>query len=683
MSAEGQCGSHFSYMEVQFICDTSVGGARVNTVKYEADECWWGVDISTIYACPGMVSSTSSPSTSTSSSTASVTSLPSTSSFSTAFPPSSTSAPSITSSYALSTSSPALHISCHTPGYNLTAISQSDLLYWDPVHDIQYWFHVCGAVQEPQCTGVSTAELCQRLSNGIYIQSFPHHNSTYYDLWNYPPLTYMLNGATDEGCGDHQSMEVQFYCDGQVAEVVSITSDDSQCQWIIQVYTMYACPNGPPSSSSAVVVPSSTSAPPTSPASPTSSSSCSSWPEDNNPCSSSSSSSRVEPALSSSSSPAYINCYTPGYDLTPIRQQDLTYFDSQLDTLYTMRVCGAVLSPNCQFDGLQTELCQQFSNGTIVSAVPHNESGFYHLFDSPLEYSVEAEAECGVQVFNVFLYCNQTVDGAVVQSIRAVDNGCSWTVTILTPYACAGRPSLSSSSSPLQPFFPLSSSSSSSPPSPRIICSTPGYDLSSIQQRDLVYFDTQSQVLYTIRPCGAVLSPNCQFSGNQTELCQQYSNGSITSAFPHNYSTPYPLQYISDQLLSYNLLTTTDSSVCHYEQFLNVEFECNMNVTGASILFVVRYPNECGYQVYIETQYACPGMVIPTSPSSTGVQVTPCANRYVDLSPLAYSNDLTYLADESMIFLLHPCSYVAFAGCYGASLCVVSGAGNVTPSGGL
>ena len=211
-------------------------------------------------------------------------------------------------------------------------------------------------------------------------------------------------------------------------------------------------------------------------------------------------------------------------------------------------------------------------------------------------------------------------------------------------------------------------------------CSTPGYDFSLIRQSDLVYFDPRLQLLYTFRPCGAVLSPNCNFNSSRTELCQQFTNGTSVSAWPHDASLPYPLERVDDSLLDYQLTRPIDAPGCYNQSYIDVEFACNPNVTSAQLLFVNYVAEVCGWQLYVETRYACPALYASSSSSSsssTGPQVTPCANALVNVWPLSYQTDLVYMSNNAL-FILHPCSPVYFAECEGASLCLISGLGNVT-----
>ena len=278
---------------------------------------------------------------------------------------------------------------------------------------------------------------------------------------------------------------------------------------------------------------------------------------------SSSSLSTAAPALSSSSS-SYISCSTPGYDLTPIQQQDLEWVDQDAWITYTIRPCGPVLSAECQSNdsSTQTELCQQYVNGTTVSAFPRQLSQYYPLAASPLVYLLKGEDRCGAlwSYLEVLFDCNTTVSGAVLDHVEYEADLCWWTVHISTPYACPGLvplPSSSSSAAALSstaqyisstssPSIASSTSESSSTPVPAlsssssssayISCYTPGYDLTPIREQDLEWTDQDAWITYTIRPCGAVLSSSCQFDDNttQTELCQQYVNGTTVSAFPHD-----------------------------------------------------------------------------------------------------------------------------------------------------
>ena len=145
-------------------------------------------------------------------------------------------------------------------------------------------------------------------------------------------------------------------------------------------------------------------------------------------------------------------------------------------------------------------------------------------------------------------------------------------------------------------------------------------------------------------------------------------------------SLPYDLQRVDDQLLSYELVVGGGDRQCYDQQYVSVMFGCNQNVTDATVAFVEYVSAVCGWQIYIETQYACPGMWASSSSSSsssTGPRVTPCANGQVDLFPLSYQTDLSYMANNAL-FIVHPCLYVYFAECDGASLCLISGRGNVT-----
>ena len=112
-----------------------------------------------------------------------------------------------------------------------------------------------------------------------------------------------------------------------------------------------------------------------------------------------------------------------------------------------------------------------------------------------------------------------------------------------------------------------------------------------------------------------------------------------------------------------------------------MEFACNLNVSDARVVSVDYVSEVCGWQLYIDTRYACPNQLpyssSSSSSSSTGPIVRPCANAQVDVYPLSYQTDLAYMSDNAL-YILHPCLYVYFAECEGASLCLVSGAGNVT-----
>ena len=401
--------------------------------------------------------------------------------------------------------------------------------------------------------------------------------------------------------------------------------------------------------------------------------------------SSSSTASRLVPSSTSSSSPSSVaSCFSPYYDLTAI-QHDLSYYDSTSSAFYTIHPCGAVQSASCQFGGSQTELCQQFTNGTTASAFPHDPSLPY-ILQSPGQSQVSYQFNLSDAVGDitgsllVYFVCDLGVMDAAVLSLQHDPSLDSWFVLIETQYACLGvRPSSSSTASRLVPSSSSSSSpapctincpsssSSSSSPSNQFSCSAPGYDLSPLRQSDLVYFDSTSLILYTIRPCGAVLSPNCQFGGVQTELCEQFDNGTITSAFPHYPSSQYSLLELSEGLLQYSSPNTG------YDTEIIVQFNCSTDVSGAVVTAVEHIGTD--WEVSIDTLYACPGLV--PSPSSTGPSVTPCANNIVDVSILSSQADLTYLVDDSL-FLLHPCSFLSFTECFGASLCLISGQGNVT-----
>ena len=637
------CGDVTLYMVVSLVCNATVGSAVVSRVGYDScgcDACSWRVEIGTPYACAGPSASNRTSSSSSSTRFISSTSAP-------------TSAPVLVSS----SSSWSSNVSCATPGYDFSPLFGLDFTYVDPYTGTLYSVSPCGAVQSTLCQfGGMQSELCQQFSNGTVASAFPHSPSQSYNLS--AQLQYSLSRSV---CGDVTLyMVVSLVCNATVGSaVVSRVGYDScgcdACSWRVEIGTPYACAgpsasNRTSSSSSSTRFISSTSAPTSAPVS----------------------------ISSSSSSLSRVSCSTPGYDFTSIRSLDLPYFNSSAGILYTVHPCGAVVSPLCQFGGTQTELCAQLGNGTVTSVLPHKPSQYYDVFgvSGQWAYIVGVGGCGGSGLLEVSLVCNMSVSAAVVNYVRYDDcdcGSCWWHVEIATQYACPNMLPAFSSSSPAS--YPQSSSSSSL--SPRMLCSmTAGYDLSPIEQQDLVFYDAKQQVLYTFRPCGPVLSPLCQFDNNQTELCQQFSNGTVASAFPHNASLPYALQY-SDGLLSYDFGTGgTDNATCGYgNQSLSVEFGCDLG-TVATISSVQYTSDTCGWSVVVDTMYACPGVWFSSS-SSTGPRVTPCANNQVDLLPLSSETDLTLMTDDAL-FILHPCSSVRFAECAGASLCLITGNGNVT-----
>ena len=290
-----------------------------------------------------------------------------------------------------------------------------------------------------------------------------------------------------------------------------------------------------------------------------------------------------------------LTCGSYGYDFGGLANIDFEYHNTSNNYVYQVNVCGPITSGFCA--GMGASFCQLHTDGSISVAAWYK-PGIDPITWTVLPNGIQSSSSngnysgcAGPRSGTVVLQCSTVAfHMTVLETVQ-----CLYQATIYTSLACGvPKGSISPATAAVGETYQWNT------------CGADLFDLSWLNNVDLVYTVPNAAISYFWRPCSNINQTPCQ-SVQPTTFCQ------VASTDPHSlYSlgngvtneTPSPLT-ISGVLMQMHVGTPLLTPKCEvYNRIANIWLVC---VSSATIpTMIVSEPVGCHYTAFVYTHTVCP-----------------------------------------------------------------------------
>ena len=291
----------------------------------------------------------------------------------------------------------------------------------------------------------------------------------------------------------------------------------------------------------------------------------------------------------------HLTCGSYGYDFSGLANIDFQHRNTSNSCVYQVNVCGPITSGFCA--GLGASFCQLHVDGSI-SVVAWYKPGIDPITWTALPNGVQSSSSngnysgcSGPRSGSVVLLCSAAAAYMTVSETVQ----CWYQATIYTSLACGvSKGVVSTATVAVGETYQWNT------------CGAGLYDLSLLNNADLVYPVPGAAITYFWRPCSTIAQSACQ-SVQPTTFCQVASAESYSLGNGGPQETPSPLYTLTDSglLMQMHVGTALLTPKCEvYNRIANIWLICATSATTPTM--TVSEPVGCHYTAYVYTQTVCP-----------------------------------------------------------------------------